>query len=104
MKNTDRNNGEIGQTNEVTPDNLDKLVTDVVKLLLIKGVTIATAESCTGGLLSEPVSYTHLSRQVSIGSSAITVPAPTITAEYLSRLFCTFSLALSPVIHLDSPL
>ena len=45
MKNTDRNNGEIGQTNEVTPDNLDKLVTDVVKLLLIKGVTIATAES-----------------------------------------------------------
>lgn len=38
MKNTDRNNGEIGQTNEVTPDNLDKLVTDVVKLLLIKGV------------------------------------------------------------------
>lgn len=49
MKNTDRNNGEIGQTNEVTPDNLDKLVTDVVKLLLIKGVTIATAESCTGG-------------------------------------------------------
>ena len=45
MKNTDRNNGEIGQTNEVTPDNLDKLVTDVVKLLLIKGVTIATADS-----------------------------------------------------------
>jgi len=44
---------EIGQTTEVTPENLDRLVTDVVKLLLVKGVTISTAESCTGGLLSE---------------------------------------------------
>ena len=48
MKNTDRNNGEIGQTNEVTPDNLDKLVNYFVLLLFIKGVTIAWAERCSG--------------------------------------------------------
>lgn len=53
MKNSDANFGEIGQNSKVTAENLDKLVTDVVKLLLHKGVTIATAESCTGGLLSE---------------------------------------------------
>lgn len=47
MKKSDRNLGEIGQTSKVTAENLDKLVTDVVKLLLSKGVTIATAESCT---------------------------------------------------------
>lgn len=35
--------------------NLDKTVTNVVKLLKAKGLTIATAESCTGGLLSERI-------------------------------------------------
>ena len=34
-------------------NNIDKTVTDVVELLKQKKLTIATAESCTGGLLSE---------------------------------------------------
>lgn len=38
---------------EYTAENLDKLVTSVVELLLYRGVSISTAESCTGGLLSE---------------------------------------------------
>lgn len=53
MMNSDENYGEVEQTDEVTQENLDILVTNVVKLLLNKRVTIATAESCTGGLLSE---------------------------------------------------
>ena len=39
--------------NECDTVNLDKTVTNVVKLLERKGWTISTAESCTGGLLSE---------------------------------------------------
>ena len=38
---------------ECNSDKLDKTVTNVVKLLERKELTIATAESCTGGLLSE---------------------------------------------------
>lgn len=38
---------------EYTAENLDKLVTNVVELLLYRGVSISTAESCTGGLISE---------------------------------------------------
>ena len=38
---------------ECLPGNLDKTVTNVVKLLERGGMTISTAESCTGGLLSE---------------------------------------------------
>ncbi|MGN0621457.1 MAG: class B sortase [Porcipelethomonas sp.] len=53
MKKSDSKNSELGQYSEVNSENLDKLVTNVVELLLDKGVTIATAESCTGGLLSE---------------------------------------------------
>jgi len=53
MKNSDLNSDKTGQHYKVTPENLDKLVRDVVKLFLDKRITIATAESCTGGLLSE---------------------------------------------------
>ncbi len=42
-----------GQCSECSADNLDKTVTNVVKLLKRRGLTISTAESCTGGLLSE---------------------------------------------------
>lgn len=38
---------------EYTPGNLDKLVTNVVELLVRRGISVSTAESCTGGLLSE---------------------------------------------------
>ncbi len=53
MKNSDITPGKTGQLSKVTPENLDNIVRDVVKLFLDKGITIATAESCTGGLLSE---------------------------------------------------
>lgn len=39
--------------NEYSPGNLDKTVTNVVELLVRRGISISTAESCTGGLLSE---------------------------------------------------
>ncbi len=39
--------------NECVSVNLDKTVTNVVELLKQNGWTISTAESCTGGLLSE---------------------------------------------------
>lgn len=41
------------QYSEYSVSNLDKTVTNVVKLLKRRGLTVATAESCTGGLLSE---------------------------------------------------
>jgi len=42
-----------GYNNECISEKLDKTVTNVVKLLERKGWTISTAESCTGGLLSQ---------------------------------------------------
>ena len=42
-----------GESSECLLRNLDKTVTNVVQLLDKQELTIATAESCTGGLLSE---------------------------------------------------
>ena len=42
-----------GNNTEYLSGNLDKTVTNVVKLLERNGWTISTAESCTGGLLSQ---------------------------------------------------
>jgi nicotinamide-nucleotide amidase len=42
-----------GHFSECDRENLDKKVTNVVKLLEQDNLTIAVAESCTGGLLSE---------------------------------------------------
>lgn len=44
---------ENSHYSECLCENLDKTVTSVVKLLEQRGLTISTAESCTGGLLSE---------------------------------------------------
>ncbi|MBQ8012673.1 MAG: CinA family protein [Oscillospiraceae bacterium] len=43
---------EVVEFSEYCAVNLDKTVTDVVKLLKQRHETIATAESCTGGMLS----------------------------------------------------
>ena len=42
-------------------------------------------------------------RRVIVGSSARTVPTPTIIPVYFSLCFCTCLLAASPVTHLDAP-
>lgn len=53
MKKSNSSTGITGQPYKINDENLDKMVRDVVQLLLNKNITIATAESCTGGLLSE---------------------------------------------------
>lgn len=42
-----------GGPEKVTQEKLNKLVYEVIQLFLARGITIATAESCTGGLISE---------------------------------------------------
>lgn len=52
-KNVRKNESEFVQSAERYRQNLDILASKVVKLLLSGNLHIATAESCTGGLLSE---------------------------------------------------
>lgn len=53
MNNVLINHKEIGYNAKTLEINLDKTVTDVVELLQDKNLHIATAESCTGGLIAE---------------------------------------------------
>lgn len=56
MKDVDNNMNMLeglGYSPKNSLDNLDKMVTAVVELLLLHDITIATAESCTGGLISQ---------------------------------------------------
>ncbi len=53
MKNRAEVLSKKGYLPKHTPENLDKAVTDIVKLLLKKRLKIATAESCTGGMISQ---------------------------------------------------
>lgn len=64
MKKSDLNTDKIGQFSDEIPEGLDKIVRDVVQLLLSKRITIATAESCTGGLLSELITSVPGASQV----------------------------------------
>ena len=49
---------------EDTIEKLDKTVTRVVKLLTLSNKSIATAESCTGGLLSQLITSVSGASQV----------------------------------------
>lgn len=53
MKNDKGFMGKIIYNHKHPLENLDKTVTQVVKLLLLSNKLIATAESCTGGMISQ---------------------------------------------------
>ncbi|MGN0579585.1 MAG: CinA family protein [Ruminococcus sp.] len=53
-----------GYCSECLSDNLDKTVTNVVKLLLRGKLTVSVAESCTGGLLSQLITSVPGSSEV----------------------------------------
>lgn len=55
---------DFSQISEKPSENLDKAVADVVELLMLRGITISTAESCTGGLLSELITSVPGASQV----------------------------------------
>lgn len=61
--------------------NLDKTVTNVVKLLEQRSLTISTAESCTGGLLSELI--TSVSGASGIFELGLCTYSERIKTEYL---------------------
>lgn len=56
--------GNSKHSYESLAQKLDKLVADVVNLLILRGKIIATAESCTGGLISELITSVPGSSQV----------------------------------------
>ncbi|MDD5946439.1 MAG: CinA family protein [Oscillospiraceae bacterium] len=55
---------EYGKDSEVFAADLDKTLADVVKLLRERGLSVATAESLTGGLLSERITSVAGASQV----------------------------------------
>ncbi len=66
---------------EYDTDKLDKTVENVVKLLERKSLTIATAESCTGGLLSELI--TSVSGASAVFELGICTYSERIKTEFL---------------------
>ncbi|MCR4639586.1 CinA family protein [Ruminococcus sp.] len=66
---------------ECDTEKLDKTVENVVKLLERKGLTIATAESCTGGLLSELI--TSVSGASAVFELGICTYSQRIKTEFL---------------------
>ena len=66
---------------ECNPDKLDKTTANVVKLLECRGLTIATAESCTGGLLSELI--TSVSGASAVFELGICTYSERIKTEFL---------------------
>lgn len=76
--------GHIMVSSEFTECNvlkLDKTAENVVKLLERKGLTIATAESCTGGLLSELI--TSVSGASAVFELGICTYSERIKTEFL---------------------
>ena len=67
---------------ECNTEKLDKTVENVVKLLERKGLKIATAESCTGGLLSELI--TSVSGASAVFELGICTYSERIKTEFLN--------------------
>ena len=64
MKNIMKIQAEYGKDSKVFAGDLDKTVADVVKLLRERSFSVATAESLTGGLLSERITSVAGASQV----------------------------------------
>lgn len=72
---------EFGYNAEIDVLNIDKLVADVVKCLKAENLHIATAESCTGGLLAQLI--TSVSGASEVFELGIVSYSDNIKAEYL---------------------